>query len=87
MESSGRAGCVQLSEAAYAACGLPPGAVPQRRLDVKGKGTMQTYLLRVGAWEEALHRQEAAAAESLDSAAVRCASMRRSSSQGMLPRA
>ena len=53
MESSGRAGCVQMSAAAYQATGLPPGAVPQRRVDVKGKGQMDTYVLDAASPEAA----------------------------------
>jgi hypothetical protein len=53
MESSGRTGCVQMSAAAYQATGLPPGAVPQRRVDVKGKGQMDTYVLDAASPEAA----------------------------------
>jgi hypothetical protein len=45
MESTGRARCVQLSDAAFAATGLPPGLLPERRFEVKGKGTMQTHIV------------------------------------------
>jgi hypothetical protein len=33
--------------------------LPFGKRAVRGKGTMQTYLLRVGAWEEALHQHPA----------------------------
>ena len=53
MESSGRAGCVQMSAAAYQETGLPPGVVPMRRVDVKGKGQMDTYVLDASSPEAA----------------------------------
>jgi hypothetical protein len=54
MESSGRPACVQLSAAAYQASGLPPDVIPQRRIDVKGKGQMDTFVLEAGS-AEAVH--------------------------------
>jgi class 3 adenylate cyclase len=45
MESTGRADCVQLSSAAFCAAGLPPSALRLMRLDVKGKGIMETHLV------------------------------------------
>jgi hypothetical protein len=42
LEASGCAGAVQLSEATFAACGLPPGAIPERRVNVKGKGQLNS---------------------------------------------
>ena len=53
MESTGRAGCVQMSAASYQATGLPLGAVPQRRVDVKGKGLMETFVLDAASPEAA----------------------------------
>jgi len=48
VESSGRANCVQLSDAAFAATGLPPGLLLPRHYDVKGKGLMTTHVLEAG---------------------------------------
>ena len=48
MESSGRANCVQLSDAAFIATGLPPGLLTPRHYDVKGKGLMTTHVLEAG---------------------------------------
>ena len=45
MESSGRADCVQLSAAAYAASGLPAGTLPAREVLIKGKGLMAVHLI------------------------------------------
>jgi hypothetical protein len=62
MESAGRAGAVQLSAATHAACALPPGCVPERRVDIKGKGPMQTFILQADSPEAALVREELATA-------------------------
>ena len=48
VESSGRANCVQLSDAAFIATGLPPGLLVPRHYDVKGKGLMTTHVLEAG---------------------------------------
>ena len=56
MESSGVAGCVQLSASACEAAGLPPALVPPRATVVKGKGTVPTHVVRAGAPEEAAVR-------------------------------
>ena len=53
MESSGRSGCVQMSDSTYQALGLPPGTIPQRRVDVKGKGVLDTYVLEAGSADAA----------------------------------
>jgi hypothetical protein len=45
MESTGRADCVQLSAAAFRVACLPPGSLPLLRLDVKGKGIMDTHII------------------------------------------
>jgi hypothetical protein len=45
MESTGRADYVQLSAAAFRVAGLPLGSLPLFRLDVKGKGIMDTHLI------------------------------------------
>jgi class 3 adenylate cyclase len=42
LEAAGCAGAVQLSEAAFEASGLPSGAVPERRVSVKGNGQMNS---------------------------------------------
>ena len=42
-----------MSAAAYQATGLPAGAVPQRRVDVKGKGLMETFVLDAASPEAA----------------------------------
>jgi hypothetical protein len=51
---------------------------------VKGKGMMRTFLVREGAWEDALAAQELTPME--EQAAWRCSIMRRSSSHGQLTR-
>jgi hypothetical protein len=45
MESAGRADCVQLSAATYRFIGLPQSALHPEKLDVKGKGVMDAYIL------------------------------------------
>jgi hypothetical protein len=61
MESTGRAECVQLSGAAFAACGLPEGIVATRFVDVKGKGHMDTFIVpAAGEVEVAVRRALAA---------------------------
>jgi hypothetical protein len=79
---------VQLSEATYAEA-LVQGAAPERFVPfgeraVKGKGMMRTFLVREGAWEDALAAQELTPME--EQAAWRCSIMRRSSSHGQLTR-
>ena len=51
MESSGRPGNVQLSDATLALAGLNAAAVPSRHVDIKGKGPMTTYVLEAGSPE------------------------------------
>jgi hypothetical protein len=71
MESAGRAGCVQLSASTHDACALPPGCIPERRVDIKGKGLLQTFILQADSPEAAAVREEldAAAAEAAAQAA------------------
>jgi class 3 adenylate cyclase/signal transduction histidine kinase len=88
MESTGFPMAVQLSEATHAEA-LVQGApadkfVPFGERAVKGKGMMRTFLVREGAWEEALAAQELTPTE--EQAAWRCSVMRRSSSHGQLAR-
>jgi hypothetical protein len=49
VESTGLAGCVQMSEATFDATGLPHGLTTVRRFEVKGKGAMATHVLEAGA--------------------------------------
>jgi class 3 adenylate cyclase len=86
MESTGFPMAVQLSEATHEAA-LAQGAAPESFMPfgertVKGKGKMRTFLVREGAWEEALAAQEASGEQA--GAKLACSSMRRSSSYGQL---
>jgi hypothetical protein len=58
MESAGRAGCVQLTAATLDACALPPGCIPERCVDIKGKGPMLTFILQADSPEAAVVRAE-----------------------------
>jgi hypothetical protein len=69
MESTGRAQCVQLSAAAYAACALPDGIVGTRVVDVKGKGRLDTFIVPAGGEVEAAVRRALAAAPVVAAAA------------------
>ena len=51
MESSGRPGSVQLSDATLALSGLDPALVPSRVVDIRGKGEMHTFVLDAGSQE------------------------------------
>ena len=100
MESTGYPMAIQLSESALAAAlaqGVPEERfVPFGERDVKGKGTLRTYLFREGDWEEALQAATLEAAKRDDAVgAMQLArgrtlhssnSMRRSSSSGALVR-
>jgi hypothetical protein len=91
---------IQLSESALSAAlaqGVPEERfVPFGERAVKGKGTLRTYLLREGDWEEALQaaaleaakRDDAGGAAQLARARLlqKSGSMRRSSSSGALVR-
>ena len=101
MESTGYPMSIQLSESALAAAlqqGVPEERfVPFGERAVKGKGTLRTYLLREGDWEEALqaHALQAAKCDDAPVAAQlsrgsrmlhSTTSLRRSSSSGALVR-
>jgi len=100
MESTGYPMAIQLSESALSAAlaqGVPEERfVPFGERAVKGKGTLRTYLLREGDWEEALQaaaleaakRDDAGGAAQLARARLlqKSGSMRRSSSSGALVR-
>ena len=100
MESTGFPMSIQLSESALAAAlqqGVPEDHfVPFGERAVKGKGTLRTYLLREGDWEEALqaHALQAAKREDAPAAAQlgrgrmmhSNSTLRRSSSSGALVR-
>ncbi len=66
MESTSYPQCVHLSAAAHALAvaqgAAPASMVPLPLSWVKGKGIMATYILRAGAWQEALGRSDADAA-------------------------
>ena len=99
MESTGYPMAIQLSESALAAAlqqGVPEERfVPFGERAVKGKGTLRTYLLREGDWEEALQAHALQAAKCEDAPATAqgrgrmlhsTTSLRRSSSSGALVR-
>ncbi|GIL82425.1 hypothetical protein Vretifemale_11416 [Volvox reticuliferus] len=70
MESTGFPMCIHVSENVYRHYPNPDGELLEvGEREVKGKGRMRTYLVRVGAWEVALRdlaaRQQAAAAVSV----------------------